>query len=87
MERIAAVSAQFSEQQNEVLISNVRHFEALNRAYEDLMRVQEGMSQHIPTDLIAMDIRQVVSHIGAITGAVDVEEVLGSIFSKFCIGK
>lgn len=87
MERIAAVSAQFSEQQNEVLISNVRHFEALNRAYEDLMRVQEGMSQHIPTDLIAMDIRQVVSHIGSITGAVDVEEVLGSIFSKFCIGK
>jgi len=87
MERIAAVSAQFSEQQNEVLISNVRHFEALNHAYEDLMRVQEGMNQQIPTDLIAMDIRQVVSHIGSITGAVDVEEVLGSIFSKFCIGK
>jgi len=87
MERIAAVSAQFSEQQNEVLISNVRHFEALNRAYEDLIRVQEGMDSGLPTDLIAMDIRQVIGHIGSITGAVDVEEVLGSIFSKFCIGK
>lgn len=87
MDRIAAVSAQFSEQQNEVLISNVRHFEALNRAYEDLIRVQEGMSSCLPTDLIAMDIRQVIGHIGSITGAVDVEEVLGSIFSKFCIGK
>ncbi len=87
MDRIAAVSAQFSEQQNEVLISNVRHFEALNRAYEDLLRVQEGMDSGLPTDLIAMDIRQVIGHIGSITGAVDVEEVLGSIFSKFCIGK
>lgn len=87
MDRIAAVSAQFSEQQNEVLISNVRHFEALNRAYEDLIRVQEGMNSGLPTDLIAMDIRQVIGQIGSITGAVDVEEVLGSIFSKFCIGK
>jgi len=87
IDRIAAVSSQFSEQQNEVLISNVRHFEALNRAYEDLIRVQDGMNSGLPTDLIAMDIRQVIGHIGSITGAVDVEEVLGSIFSKFCIGK
>jgi tRNA modification GTPase len=87
MDRIAQVAAQFSEQQNDVLISNARHFDALNRAYEDLLRVKEGMDTAIPTDLIAMDIRQVINHIGSITGAVDVEEVLGSIFSKFCIGK
>jgi tRNA modification GTPase len=87
MDRISQVAAQFSEQQNDVLISNARHFDALNRAYDDLMRVQEGMDSLLPTDLIAMDIRQVIGHIGSITGAVDVEEVLGSIFSKFCIGK
>lgn len=87
MDRISQVAAQFSDQQNDVLISNARHFDALNRAYEDLMRVKEGMDTQLPTDLIAMDIRQVIGHIGSITGAVDVEEVLGSIFSKFCIGK
>jgi tRNA modification GTPase len=87
MDRISQVAAQFSDQQNDVLISNARHFDALNRAYEDLMRVKEGMDTQLPTDLIAMDIRQVIGHIGSITGTVDVEEVLGSIFSKFCIGK
>jgi tRNA modification GTPase len=87
MDRISHVAAQFSDQQNDVLISNARHFDALNRAYEDLMRVKDGMETSIPTDLIAMDIRQVINHIGSITGTVDVEEVLGSIFSKFCIGK
>jgi tRNA modification GTPase len=87
MERIAVVSQQFTEQQNDVLISNARHFDALNRAYEELCCVQEGMNTELPTDLIAMDIRQVINHIGSITGEVDVEEVLGSIFSKFCIGK
>ena len=85
--RIASGAIQFSDQESEVLISNVRHFDALNRAYDDLIRVQEGMNSGLPTDLIAMDIRQVINHIGSITGAVDVEEVLGSIFSKFCIGK
>lgn len=87
MDRIAVVSEQFTEQQNDVLISNARHFDALNRAYEELCGVQEGMNTELPTDLIAMDIRQVINHIGSITGEVDVEEVLGSIFSKFCIGK
>ena len=87
MDRISHVASQFSDQQNDVLISNARHFDALNRAYEDLMRVKDGMETSIPTDLIAMDIRQVINHIGSITGTVDVEEVLGSIFSKFCIGK
>lgn len=85
--RIASGAIQFSDQESEVLISNVRHFDALNRAYDDLIRVQEGMNSGLPTDLIAMDIRQVINHIGSITGVVDVEEVLGSIFSKFCIGK
>ncbi len=87
LDRISKVAAQFSEQQNDVLISNARHFDALNRAYEDLMRVKEGMDTQLPTDLIAMDIRQIIRHIGSITGTVDIEEVLGSIFSKFCIGK
>jgi tRNA modification GTPase len=87
MDRISQVAMQFSDQQNDVLISNVRHFDALNRAYEGLKAVQEGLDTGLPTDLIAMDIRQVIGHIGSITGTVDVEEILGSIFSKFCIGK
>jgi tRNA modification GTPase len=87
MDRISQVAMQFSDQQNDVFISNVRHFDALNRAYEGLKAVQEGLDTGLPTDLIAMDIRQVIGHIGSITGTVDVEEILGSIFSKFCIGK
>ena len=70
-----------------VVISNMRHFEALELAYTELLKIQKGLSSNIPGDLIAMDIRQVLYHIGTITGDISSDELLGNIFANFCIGK
>jgi tRNA modification GTPase len=70
-----------------VIVTNARHYESLLKALENLQRVKQGINTNIPTDLLAMDIRQVLHYIGQITGAVSTDEILGNIFSKFCIGK
>lgn len=70
------------------LVSNVRHYEALTKALDALKKSTQGLDQGISSDFIAMDIRQTLHHIGTITGEVDVDtDILGTIFSKFCIGK
>lgn len=69
------------------LVTNVRHFEALTHAGEALQRVKEGLQLNIPTDLISQDLRQALYHLGTITGEITSDEVLGNIFSRFCIGK
>lgn len=69
------------------MVTNVRHYEALLRASESLQSVQQGLEMNIPTDLISQDLRQVLYHLGSITGEITTDEVLGSIFSRFCIGK
>ena len=71
----------------EVIISNIRHYDALNKALEDLHRVKDGLGTQIPGDLIAMDIRQAMHHVGTITGEISADDLLGNIFSRFCIGK
>ena len=70
-----------------VIISNMRHFEALELAHNELIKVEKGLSENIPGDLIAMDIRQVLYYIGTITGDISSDELLGNIFANFCIGK
>lgn len=72
---------------NSTLVTNLRHLEALRSAREALTRVWEGLSDSIPTDLVAQDIREAIYHIGTITGEVSTDEVLGVIFGRFCIGK
>ena len=72
---------------NSTLVTNLRHLEALRSAREALTRVWDGLSDSIPTDLVAQDIREAIYHIGTITGEVSTDEVLGVIFGKFCIGK
>ena len=69
------------------LVTNVRHFEALSHASESLKSVQQGLEMDIPTDLISQDLRNALFHLGSITGEITSDEVLGSIFSRFCIGK
>ncbi|MEZ5058901.1 MAG: tRNA uridine-5-carboxymethylaminomethyl(34) synthesis GTPase MnmE [Saprospiraceae bacterium] len=69
------------------IVSNARHFEALQKTSTSLDRVLEGMDNAITGDFLAMDIRKALYHLGEITGKVDVEELLGNIFGKFCIGK
>jgi len=73
--------------QEDVIISNVRHFEALKAVSESLGRVISGLDEHIPEDLIATDIRQAIHYLGEITGEITTDEILGNIFKNFCIGK
>ena len=69
------------------LVTNVRHYEALTHASEALVHVKEGLQMNIPTDLVSQDLREAIYHLGSITGEITTDEVLGSIFSRFCIGK
>ena len=73
---------------NDTIVSNSRHFEALQRALESILSVEDGMNQGISSDLFAIDIRECLRHLGNITGEYDVDkDILGHIFSNFCIGK
>ena len=69
------------------VVSNSRHYEALQKTNEALQAVLTGLDSGLTGDFLAMDIRRALSHLGEITGQVDVEDLLGNIFSKFCIGK
>ena len=73
--------------ESDVIVSNTRHFEALQQAFEALDRVEEGLQNGITGDFLAMDIRQVLHYIGEITGTISTDEILGNIFGSFCIGK
>ncbi len=69
------------------IVTNTRHYEALQRADESLHAALQGLEQGITGDFLAMDIRRALAYLGEITGAVGVEDLLENIFSKFCIGK
>jgi len=71
----------------DVVISNIRHYNALKSASESLSRVSEGLTSALPSDLLAQDIREVLHYLGEITGEVTTDEILGNIFKNFCIGK
>jgi tRNA modification GTPase len=73
--------------QEDVIITNVRHFEALRHVSESLERVITGLAEQLPEDLIATDIRQAIHYLGEITGEITTDEILGNIFMNFCIGK
>lgn len=72
---------------NATLVTNLRHYEALHNALESLKAVKQSLADNIPTDLVAQDLRIALHHLGTITGEVTTDEVLGTIFSRFCIGK
>ncbi len=75
--------------ESDVIITNTRHFEALTRANESLCHVINGLQQQLSGDLISEDLRQVLTELGEITGEGQItpNEVLGNIFSHFCVGK
>ena len=72
---------------NQTIVSNSRHFEALNKALLEINNVQKGIDDKLSSDLIAIDIRQALFYLGEITGKVTTEDLLGNIFANFCIGK
>lgn len=73
--------------QNDIIVTNIRHIEALARAREAIARVLEGLDAGISGDFLSQDIRECMHYLGEITGQISNDEILGNIFSKFCIGK
>ncbi len=71
----------------DVIVTNLRHYEALSHALEAIGRVQEGLETGLPGDLISQDLRECIYHLSDIVGEVTTDQVLGNIFSHFCIGK
>ena len=73
--------------EDDVIVTNMRHYEALKKALEAILRVKDGLEINITHDFLAQDIRECMFYIGEITGQISTDEILGNIFSKFCIGK
>lgn len=70
------------------IVSNMRHYQALDESIKSLDAVEKGLKSGLPTDLATIDLRQALFHLGTITGEeIVTEEILGTIFGKFCIGK
>ena len=73
--------------QNDIIVTNVRHYEALTHALESIRRVQEGLNVGLSGDFISQDLRECIYHLSDIAGEVTTDQVLGNIFERFCIGK
>ena len=72
---------------DETIVTNSRHYDALLKALEEIEKVQYGLDTDLSGDLMAIDIREALYHFGEITGQVTNDELLGNIFANFCIGK
>lgn len=72
---------------NDIIVTNIRHYEALTHALESIHRVQEGLSANLSGDFISQDLRECIFHLSDIIGEVTTDQVLGNIFERFCIGK
>ena len=74
-------------QNNDTIITNARHYDALRLALKNIQKVQDGMQTGLSGDLLAIDIREALYHFGRITGEISTDDLLGNIFANFCIGK
>lgn len=72
---------------NDIVVSNLRHYEALQQASTSLEQVLQAIDMQMSGELLSLDIRKAIFHLGEITGEITTEDLLGNIFSKFCIGK
>lgn len=85
---LCTLAALDSDSSSGVIVSNLRHLSALNTALADIERVLDGLASGLPSDLISQDLRSCLYALGEITGGeIQTDEVLGNIFSHFCIGK
>lgn len=72
---------------NETIVSNARHYDALVKTADALVKALNGLETNVTADWVAIDIRQAMFELGSITGDISTDDLLGNIFSKFCIGK
>jgi tRNA modification GTPase len=80
-------SVQFDNLQDSTIVSNARHHEALKNALSAIDDTHAGLVSGVPSDLLSIDIRKALYHLGEITGEITTDEILGNIFGRFCIGK
>ncbi len=74
-------------QKTDTVVVNARHHESLVKSKEVLESVLQGLSDHLTSELLAQDVRRALYYLGTITGEITTDELLGNLFSKFCIGK
>lgn len=86
-EKLHSYYLNMQQNNSDIIVSNVRHYELLKKAETATERILNGLQDGIPTDFISQDIREALHHLGSITGTISTDDILGSIFSKFCIGK
>jgi tRNA modification GTPase len=88
LQKLLVKAAQLPEiQPGDVVVNNIRHYEALQNALKAIQRVKEGIENEISGDFLSQDLRECMFFLGEITGEITNDEILGNIFSKFCIGK
>jgi len=71
----------------DVIITNIRHFDALQKVLKAILNIKNGLDQKISGDLLSVDINEALMHLGEITGEITTEDLLGNVFANFCIGK
>lgn len=86
-ELLVEAAAVPSISEEDVIVTNLRHYTSLSSALTSIRRVKEGLEIGITHDFLSQDIRECMFYLGEITGQISTDEILGNIFSKFCIGK
>ncbi|WP_139419264.1 tRNA uridine-5-carboxymethylaminomethyl(34) synthesis GTPase MnmE [Chryseobacterium mulctrae] len=86
-DELSSYVEQLKSEESNVIITNQRHYEALEKSLDAVNKVKEAITFQISTELLAYELRNALEHLGEISGEVTNDEVLGNIFSKFCIGK
>lgn len=86
IDKLAATVGDYGKA-DQTIVTNARHYEILKKCQTSLVKVEEGLDLQIPGDLLAMDIRETLHHLGEITGQITTDDLLGNIFANFCIGK
>ncbi|MFN5324065.1 MAG: tRNA uridine-5-carboxymethylaminomethyl(34) synthesis GTPase MnmE [Bacteroidota bacterium] len=87
MEWIGSFTTENLSSQNQTILTNIRHKESIDKTHAALQNARNGLVNGLATDLVAIDIRTALMHLGEISGAITTDDLLESIFSKFCIGK
>ena len=90
IEKLIEKLLEFADEQkisDRTLVSNLRHYEALNCALTFVINSENALKLGTSADLVAIDIRGALHHLGEITGEISADDVLGAVFSRFCIGK
>jgi tRNA modification GTPase len=86
-ERMVDIVLQGQVQTESTIVTNARHYHALQQLHSSLIDIRKGLAEKLPGDLLALDIRRSLHYLGEITGEITNEDQLDYIFSKFCIGK